>query len=394
MCDEAMGFEAMKKCIFPDSFKKQRPLGSTVLDYPEEKITAALTLNDVRKSAKDWETFSSDAVGRVPIPEETKVRSVRQLPIELDPPAHAKYRNIIEPIFKRPLESDFQEKLTEQIAALVDSAIEMDSVEVVSQFALPLQSRALALLLNFPIEESEEWISWGVHIFKGDDTGSLEAKAAVEFDEYVEKQIDRVIKSPGKDIVSYLLSSEVDGRKLSREEVTGFVNLIFAGGRDTVINIVTNIIAYFSDNPESLEHLKDHSGLVSTATEEFVRYFSPLTHLGRVATKDVRLCNDHVKEGDRVSLCWASANRDENKFVDPDQIKLDRVPNPHVGFGFGNHSCIGATHARQIMRTLIPILAAKVKAIEINDFDEYLENVGKIKRKIGFTKLQAKFIPR
>jgi len=384
----------MKKCTFPDAFKSQRPSGSVVLDYRKEPITAILKLQDVRKSAKDWQTFSSNAIGRVPIPEEASVRSVRQLPIELDPPVHTQYRDIIEPIFKRPLEENFRERLDALITGLVEEALAREALEVVSEFSLPLQSKALALLLNFPIEESEEWINWGVHIFKNDEQGSLEASEAPELDEYIERQIDRAQQSPGDDIVSYLLSSEINGRKLTPEEVTGFVNLIFAGGRDTVINIVTNTIAYFSDHPESLERLRTQPELVNSATEEFVRYFSPLTHLGRVATTDVDVCSHSVKCGDRVSLNWASANRDETKFDDPDQIKLDRSPNPHVGFGFGPHRCIGATHARQIMRTLIPVLADNVASIDVGDYQDYIEQVGQIERKIGFTRLLATFTPR
>jgi len=384
----------MKKCTFPDAFKSQRPSGSVVLDYRKEPITAILKLQDVRKSAKDWQTFSSNAIGRVPIPEEASVRSVRQLPIELDPPVHTQYRDIIEPIFKRPLEENFRERLDALITGLVEEALAREALEVVSEFSLPLQSKALALLLNFPIEESEEWINWGVHIFKNDEQGSLEASEAPELDEYIERQIDRAQQNPGDDIVSYLLSSEINGRKLTPEEVTGFVNLIFAGGRDTVINIVTNTIAYFSDHPESLERLRTQPELVNSATEEFVRYFSPLTHLGRVATTDVDVCSHSVKCGDRVSLNWASANRDETKFDDPDQIKLDRSPNPHVGFGFGPHRCIGATHARQIMRTLIPVLADNVASIDVGDYQDYIEQVGQIERKIGFTRLLATFTPR
>jgi len=384
----------MKKSSFPDAFKDQRPSGSVPLDYRKEQITAVLKLQDVRKSAKDWQTFSSNAVGRVPIPEEASVRKVRQLPIELDPPMHTQYRDIIEPIFKRPLEEGFRERLNELITDLVEEALRRETLEVVSEFSLPLQSRALALLLNFPIEESEEWINWGVHIFKNDEQGSLEASEAPELDEYIERQIARARKNPGEDIVSYLLSSEIDGRKLTSEEVVGFVNLIFAGGRDTVINIVTNTIAYFADNPEGLERRRENPDLGSSATEEFVRYFSPLTHLGRVATEDVDVCNHSVKGGSRISLCWASANRDETKFDDPDQVKLDRSPNPHVGFGFGPHRCIGATHARQIMRTLIPVLADKLASIQVSEYEDYIEQVGQIDRKIGFSRMMATFVPR
>jgi len=190
------------------------------------------------------------------------------------------------------------------------------------------------------------------------------------------------------------LASEVDGRKLTKEEVKGVMILTFAGGRDTIINAVTNTIAYFAEHPEALERLRNNPELAITAVEELVRYFSPLTHMGRVATKDAAVCEHAVKANERVSLCWASANRDETSFQNPNEVILDRKVNPHVAFGFGIHKCLGATHARQVLRTLIGVLSAKVQQIEIIDYKENIEDWQEFKRKVGYDSLTVQLKKR
>jgi len=167
--------------------------------------------------------------------------------------------------------------------------------------------------------------------------------------------------------------------------------LTFAGGRDTVINAVTNSIAYFAEHPESLERLRKEPELINFAIEELIRYFSPLTQMGRVATEDTQVCQHAVKADSRISLCWASANRDANVFEDANEVVLDRKINPHVAFGFGTHNCLGATHARQIMKVLIHTLISKVKSIRILDYEENIEDLGEFKRKVGYDKINVKF---
>jgi len=150
-------------------------------------------------------------------------------------------------------------------------------------------------------------------------------------------------------------------------------------------------VAYFAEHPESLQQLNDQPELVTRATEELIRYFSPLTHMGRVVTKDTEVCSHAAKEDSRVSLCWASANRDETVFEKPNEVILDRKLNPHVGFGFGIHKCLGATHARQIMKVLLRQLSKSVSSIEIISQKENIEDWGAHHRKVGYDNLVVNF---
>jgi cytochrome P450 len=374
--------------IFPDPFEEARKTqGFGKVADQDDDVMMLLRHKDVRKTAHNAKTFQSGATpGRIVVPSEVKIRDTRQIPFEVDPPMHGEYRAIVEAWFKRPLQAEYQEKLKAQIEKAVDEVLNKGNVEIISDFALPLQSRALTLLLNTPFEESDIWISWGTHVFRSEGE-SLDADKANVLYDYIDAEIDKAILNPGEDLYSVLLNSDFQGRKLNKEEVKGVLILTFAGGRDTVINAVTNSLSYFAENPKALLMLKQNPEMIGKAVEELVRYFAPLTHMGRVVTEDTVVCEHAAKADTRVSLCWASANRDENVFENPNEVMLDRKINPHVGFGFSHHNCLGATHARQILKTLITVLIEKVTQMDVVDFEENIEDWGEFKRKVGFHKL-------
>lgn len=382
----------MKVSEFPDAFKKEREeKGYDSIEDQNDPAMVILGHKDVRKCAHQWQTFQSGAKpGRIVIPSEVNIRKTRQIPFEVDPPEHKSYRNLLEAWFKRPLNEDYKNQLTTQIESIVDEVLNKDVVEVVSDFSLPLQSRALTLLLNIPYSEADLWISWGTHVFRSEDT-ALDADKANILYNYIDQEIDKAIENPSESLYSQLLNSKVNGKKLTKEEVKGVMILTFAGGRDTVINAVTNSIAYFSEHPNSLKALKENPEMINKAVEELVRYFAPLTQMGRVVTKDTEVCEHAAKADSRIALNWASANRDERVFENPNEVVLDRKVNPHLSFGFGTHNCLGATHARQILRILLATLSEKVTSIDVLEAKENIEDLGNFKRKVGFDSLKVQF---
>lgn len=197
---------------------------------------------DVRKAAADWQTFSSDAPFRVPIPSEEEVRTILQLPIEVDPPQHTEYRALTEPFFQRAKHADVIAGVKSMIDSAVLSRTTLETFDVVADLSLPVQSRALTFLLNMPISEADVWIAWGVHVFKV--TGGT-FKTGNVLEDYLNSQFDRGEQRPGDDFFSVLTRSKFQGRILTRQECLGFGNLAFAGGRDTIIHSITSIIAYF-----------------------------------------------------------------------------------------------------------------------------------------------------
>lgn len=345
---------------------------------------------EVREAARDWQTFSSDAPFRVPIPSEEGVRSVRQLPIETNPPEHTDYRAIVEPFFQRAKQPDVIARVDELIARILSAALERDAIEVVHGVALPIQSHALTYLLNVPESEAETYIGWGIHVFKVSDGPPRKGEA---LEEYLRTQFDRAAANPGTDFFSALTQAEYRGRRLTREEMMGFGNLTFAGGRDTIIHSISNIVAYLGENPGALAHLRSDPRRIVHACEEFFRVFMPLTHIGRVCSVDTDVHGVSVPAGGRVSLAWAAANFDETVFEAPGEVRLDRKPNPHLSFGFGPHLCLGAPHARLIVRSLLQALIERVGAITVLDAQPHVEREAAYERVNGFDALTVRLTP-
>lgn len=376
----------------PDPFREAREKGPVLpCTIKGEDILMLLRHADVREAAKDWKTFSSDAPFRVPIPSEEEVRTMRQLPIETNPPEHTEYRAIVEPFFQRAKQSEVIARVQELTAEMLSMALARESMEVVEEFALPIQSRALTYLLNVPEEEAETWIRWGIHVFKV--TGGAFKKGTV-LEDYLHAQFDRAAANPGPDFFSALTAATFRGRRLTREEMMGFGNLVFAGGRDTIIHSISSIVAYFGYNPEGLGYLRQDPKHIVHASEEFFRVFMPLTHIGRVCPADTNVHGASVEAGGRISLGWAAANFDPNVFQCPEEVRLDRKPNPHLSFGFGEHLCLGAAHARLIVRTLLSALASAVGSIQVLEATENIERESSYVRWNGFTSLRVKLTPR
>lgn len=370
-----------------DPFREPRN-ESGVLEgtFNGEKIAMILRHADVRQAAKDWQTYSSDVPFRVPIPSEEDVRTMRQLPIETNPPEHTDYRAIVEPFFRRAKDPDMIARVEALITGLLADAISRDSLEIVNEFALPLQSRALTYLLNVPETEADTWIGWGIHVFRV--SGGV--KKGIALEEYLHAQFDRAETDPGEDFFSALTQASYRGRPLTREEMMGFANLAFAGGRDTIIHTVSSVFAYLARNPAALDFLREDPGRITHASEEFFRVFMPLTHIGRVCPVETDVHGVTVAPGERVSLCWASANRDETVFKEPEEIRLDRKPNPHLSFGFGTHLCLGAPHARLLVRTLLQKCVEMVGGITEVASEDRVEKEDGYQRILGFESLEVR----
>jgi cytochrome P450 len=375
----------------PDPFREARKEAPILkCEFQGENVPMILRHEDVRKAAKDWKTFSSDAPFRVPIPSEEQWRTVRQLPVETDPPDHTDYREIIEPYFRRPKEPAMIAAVEMLIDTMVRDAVGRPSLEVVREFAVPLQSRALTYLLNVPESEAEVWIGWGTHIFReGEGT---QKGAALE--RYLEEQFAKAAVNPGEDFFSGLNKAMFRGRPLTREEKLGFANLTFAGGRDTIIQTVAFALGYLGKNSAALGFLRDDPKRIVNACEEVFRVLTPLTHIARVCPVETNVHGAVVPPQGRVALIWASANMDETVFDKPEEMRLDRKPNPHLAFGSGTHLCIGAPHARLILRTLLQKCIDYVERVEVLESVDHVEREQKYQRVNGYDSLTIRMTPR
>jgi len=372
--------------------EKRKESGVLPCDFEGERVPMILRHADVKLATKDWQKFSSDAPRRLSFPTEEEVRSMKQYPLEVDPPDHTESRKLLEPFFSRPKLPEIIARVEALARRLVSAAIQQDSIELVRDFAVVLQSKALTYLLNVPEEEADVWIAWGTHVYRDCDPAA-KVERGRQFEDYLHSQFDKALAKPGEDFFSALNRATFKGRPITRVEAMGMANLAFAGGRDTVINAVTGSLGYLGGHPAALEYLRQDQKRIVNACEEFFRYISPLTHIGRVCPVESDVMGVTVQPKGKVSLCWSSANYDETVFEAPHELRLDRKPNAHMAFGFGLHLCLGAPHARLVLRSLMKALCAQVLRIEISKAEEHFEVEAEYRRAVGYDSLTAKLIP-
>lgn len=372
-----------------DPFRdRRRDVGVQTVNAEGQDVPLVLRLQDIRRTCKNTQAFSNANPMMIVLHSEAKNRDVRQLPIETDPPQHTDYRALVEPIYRKPQQPDYQAEMRALVASMVELASQCDTVEGVREFAVPLQCRALAQLLGLPQSEADVWISWGVHIFRDAQLGSKGS----EVDRYILRKYEEM--HDGDDFFSTLNRLELNGRPLTLEEKHGYANLVFAGGRDTVIHTISSVLVYLAEHPDAIDFLRADEARITTATEEFVRFVSPVTVITRTCPHATEVLGQPVQAGERVGLCWPSANRDETIFKNPDEVVLDRTPNPHVGFGFGPHNCLGQHQARLIIRSLLQEVCQQLERIELVEAVPDTEVESSYTRQVGYKSAKLNLIAK
>jgi cytochrome P450 len=297
--------------------------------------------------------------------------------IEMDPPEHRGYRQVTSPYF------------TPRAVLALDEAIRTSAREVVDKLAgatgegecdfandvanaHPL--RILSTLLGVPRESEPDILRLTNQLFAGDDPdlqrGGEDRKAAtmalgLELYQLFDKIIQDRRANPTDDLASLLANGTIDGKPMGMMETVGYYLITFTAGHDTTKNALVGGMLALLEHPDQFEKLKQHPGLVDSAVEEVVRWTSPVNHMKRRVTEDYELRGQRMKVGDQLVMFYASANRDEEIFDDPYTFRIDRHPNRHLGFGIGEHFCLGANLARRSQRALLLELAQRLDWAEL-----------------------------
>lgn len=316
---------------------------------------------DVKAAALDWKTYTSSVVGVTAIPIITR-RTEPQLPIELDPPLHSRYRALMAPTFAparveqmRPRMTALATKLIEQILARPPGEI----VDLIESYAIPLSIGTLAEFTDLPRDDDCKWSGWLTRMLDvSDEEGGR--RAAKEFGDYIDALIALRRREPAEDFVSKLIASEVDGHRLADREIHSFLTVTFGAGFETTQDALSIALHHLANHPADLQRLRAEPAIVPLAVEEFLRFSTPIQIFGRNATRDVELHGVTIPKGDIVALGFGSANHDPAQFPEPEKIVLDRTPNRHLAFGVGPHSCLGAPVARMEMQITLTEFVQRV----------------------------------
>jgi cholest-4-en-3-one 26-monooxygenase len=302
----------------------------------------------VSRDSDTWSSYENCAIVRFPSGNtREQIELQRVIMLNIDPPHHTKVRGIVSRGFTPRAISNLRDVLHDRAQKIVREAIEKGSGDFVTDVACELPLQAIAELIGVPQEDRHKLFSWSNEMVGYDDPefeGDGEA-ASVEILSYSMVMAEDRRACPRDDIVSRLVSAEIDGDQLTADEFGFFVILLAVAGNETTRNAISHGMLAFLDHPEQWEIFKARRP--ETAVDEIVRWATPVTVFQRTATKDTELGGQEIKKGQRVGLFYRSANFDEDVFTEPEQFDVLRSPNPHVGFGgTGAHYCLGANLAR------------------------------------------------
>ena len=346
---------------------------------------------DVRGALRDWQTFSSNAPGRIAIPH-TKPGPHPGIPIEFDPPEHTHYREVVAAYFSPTEVKKLEPQVTAHAHELLDGFTARGRCDIVRDYATPLLANTLARFLNLPLADVALLESWADAIFAGrleDPEGAVRATEALT--RYIGEQMEQRKRNPSDDLFSQLVTAEVDGERLTDSELWGYGRIILLAGREATIDGLSNSLWFLAQHPAEQRRLREEPALMLFAVEEFLRYMSPIQLLGRVATRDVELHGQAIRKGESVAMLYGSSNRDERTFDEADRCLLDRKPNPHIAFGSAHHYCLGAHLARLVMRVGIGAFLKRIPSFRLARPEEARRKLNGDAR--GFVTLPVEFAP-
>jgi cholest-4-en-3-one 26-monooxygenase len=312
----------------------------------------------------------------------------------IDPPRHGPMRRVVNARFTpravRARRDDVERIARDVIAnaATGDSGGEGNFVE---RIAAPFPLGVIAWILGVPADDWPLLFRWTNEVIgkedpeyrhPGETPGQTAKRARTELHAYFADLIASRRREPGDDLVTELLAGTVEGAPLTEPQLVAYCELLVEAGNETTRNAISGGLLAFCEHPDEWDHLRADAELLPSAADEILRWVSPISHFTRVAVADYELRGVTIRAGDQLALYYASANRDEEIFDDPFAFRIDRSPNPHVAFGFGEHFCLGAHLARVEIETIFRHLLARLETFELAGEVERLKSAvnGSIKQ--------------
>ena len=346
--------------------------------------------NDIVKISRDTETFSS-AVGHIQIYNiDEDALGVRASMIDMDPPDHSRLRRLVNPGFIPKNIRDYAPIVRARAATLLDNLQSQGGGDWVSGLAKPIPIGIICDMLGVPPQDHNLMIEMTDTLVAGTSAAPLDptaygnttplrllpfnSPAAHGLREYARQLGDTRRADPQDDLVSKLVTLEIDGERLSDAEYTNFFRLLIFAGNETTRTAMSHLALQMAQFPDQFERVRKDRALLATAVEEIVRYSSPILYFRRTATKDVEVSGTLVRKGERVVMWYASGNFDETRFGDAQRFDVARPAMPfHAGFGGGGvHTCLGAGLARLELAVLLEEILDRDLKISVRGCPDYV----------------------
>jgi cytochrome P450 len=354
----------------------------TLFDCDEPGFWAVTRRADIVHVSSHPDVFTStQGVALDPMPAE--IQRMATFFLAMDPPQHNVYRRLISSAFTPRNVKRIEDHIHDDAVTVVDDLVGAGEVDFVAACSSRLPMMTISAMLGVDPAEREAVAHAAEKLFSGsdDEYATLEERATHTINELmylnscgVELAKHRR-KHPADDLMTAMVEAEVDGHRLTDEEMGGFMVLLASAGNDTTKQATSHAMLALARHPEQRDWLMaDFDGRIGLAVEEFVRYSTPVLQFARVVTQDTELAGQQLAAGDKVGLFYCSANRDEAVFDRAHEFDLSRSPNPHLGFGGGGpHFCLGSQVARVELRNLFRELLTRLRRVEFGEPD-YLQS--------------------
>ncbi|GAB3010163.1 cytochrome P450 [Mycobacterium bourgelatii] len=357
--------QTVKGIADPQPMYKALREATPVFRAPQAVVLSRLS--DIEMALKRTDLFSSnmDAVD---------LGNVRPLiPLQIDPPEHAKYRRILDPLFTPREMARREPHVAELVNEMIDKFAGRGECDFHAEFAVPLPCTVFLQLLGLPLDDLDKFLEWkdGVIRPEGatnfDDRHDASAQVAQEIYNYFERAIDDHIANPRDDVLSAMIAAKVESevRPLSREELLDICFLFLIAGLDTVTDSLDCFFVYLARHPDHRHQLVEQPDILPHAVEELLRWETPVPGVARVAMQDVEVGGCPISKGERVSPLLGAANTDPAEFPDPELVDFARSPNRHRAFGGGPHRCLGSHLARMELRVALREFHKRIPDYEI-----------------------------
>lgn len=340
---------------------------------------------DILAVANDPATFSSETGGNrggggTTLEDMPRGLAVGVLLNMMDDPRHAAYRQLLTPSVSARALRKVEDDLTSRADAIVAAAVAKSECDFLEEVAAELPLQAVAQLLGVPQEDRHQLFDWiNASLDYADrnvgETSESSERASAEMFQYGAELLARKrAADPTEDLLSIALRGRPGGEPLSDMEAQMLFLLVIAAGSETTRNSIALGVLALSNQPDTWKRLQDNEEDRGPAVEEILRWASTTPYNRRTATCDTAIGAQSIREGDKVTIWWASANRDEEMFADPHTFDIDRRPNRHLAFGRGSHHCLGAALARMEIRVMLDTLLRESCGIELTGPVEYVRS--------------------
>lgn len=327
-------------------------------------LWVATRIEHVVAISRDPATFCSSR-GVLPS-DRQRTLTPRESVLYIDPPEHAKYRKLVQPVFAPGRLRALESRVREIVRGLLDAIEPSREVDFVPAFSVPLPLVVIAEMLGIPSADRERFKAWSDAVIEAGTRQTPENMAqAMELLGYFSEVLAIRRADPADDLISLLATGEVDGERLEEFDILMFCMSLLVAGNETTRNLVSHGVHALSTNPAELAALVADRSLVPRAVEEMLRWGTPIAGFLRTATREVEVFGARFAEGDQVLMVYAAANRDPAVFGDDaEEFRVSRDASGHVAFGFGEHFCLGAVLARMEARIAFEEILARFGRIE------------------------------